>query len=99
MKTIAEIRARRQSLLAQAERQRIALSRQYASLQAPANLAARGIAGILWLKQHPLVIAVASALLVAVRPRQALKLVGRGLVAWRALRTIRGFLKASGISA
>ena len=98
MKSIAEIRARREQLIADAARQRDEFSRNYSTLEGPARLVDRGIGLVGWLRKRPLVVGVVTAVLVVIRPRGALKLAGRGLFAWRALRTIRGFLKETGVT-
>jgi len=92
MKTIAEIRARRERLIAEAARQRRNVAARYVSLRGPASVVASGLNVIDWLRQHPLVIGAAVAAVVVVRPRRALSLAARGVFLWRALRTIRGFL-------
>ncbi|MSQ50712.1 MAG: hypothetical protein EXR28_02365 [Betaproteobacteria bacterium] len=102
MKSIAEIRARRERLLADAARQRDEIARNYrrneSTLQGAAGLVDRGIGFVGWLRKRPLVLGVVTAVLVAIRPRGALKLAGRGLIAWRALRAIKGFLKETGVT-
>jgi hypothetical protein len=96
MKSIAEIRLLRERLVADASRQRHAVAKNYSSLQGPANLLGRGIDMVHWLRRNPLVVGLATAVLVVMRPRGALKLAGRGLVAWRAIQTVRGLFKAIG---
>ena len=93
MKTIAEIRALRESLVAESARQRDAIALRYSSLQGPANAVALGLGALSWLRRHPLVVGAAAAVLVVARPRRALRLAGRGLLVWRSLRAIRGFLR------
>ncbi len=52
--------------------------------------------GVQWLRRHPpLLVAVLVAVLVA-RPRAVLRLVGRGWVAWQALRRWRPALHEAG---
>lgn len=98
MKPIAEIHLHRERLVAEAARQRDVLSENYAGFEGPANVAARGIDVVAWLRKRPLVVGTIAAVLVAIRPRGAMKLAGRGLIAWRAVRSIRGFLKESGVT-
>ena len=96
MKTIAEIRALREPLVAETARQRDTIGRRYSSLQGPANAVALGLGALNWLRRHPLVVGVAAAALVVARPRRALRLAARGLLVWRSLRAIRGFLRQTG---
>ena len=78
--------------------QRVVLAENYAAFQGPANVAARGIDVLGWLGRRPLVVGAIAAVLVVIRPRGALKLAGRGLIAWRAVRSIRGLLKVYGVT-
>ncbi len=100
MKTIAEIRALREQLVAEAARQRAGLAQKYSSLQGPANTVARGLGVVSWLRRHPLVVGAAAAVLVVVvvQPGRALRLAGRGVLLWRSLHAIRGFLKETGVA-
>lgn len=98
MKTIAEIRALREHLVAEAARQRGAIALEYSRLQGPANAAARGLGVVSWLRRHPLVVGAAAVVLVVVQPRRALRLAGRGVLLWRSLRMIRGFLRETGVT-
>ena len=96
MKTIAEIRVLREQLVAEAARQRRAIGLQYSSLRGPANSIARGLGVVSWLRQHPLAVGAAAAMLVVLRPRRALRVAGRGVLIWRSLQTISGFLRKMG---
>ncbi|OGA05391.1 MAG: hypothetical protein A3H35_21790 [Betaproteobacteria bacterium RIFCSPLOWO2_02_FULL_62_17] len=98
MKTIAEIRALREPLVAESARQRDAIGLRYSSLQGPANAVALGLGALSWLRRHPLVVGVAAAVLVVARPRRALRLATRGLILWRLLRAIRDFLRQTGVA-
>ena len=98
MKTIAEIRAQREPLVAQAARQRREIAAGYASLRGPASVVASGLNVIDWLRRHPLVVGAAAAVLVVARPRRALRLAGHGALLWRSLHAIRGFLKETGVA-
>ena len=98
MKSVAEIRARRDGLVAKAARQRAALAVDGAALQEPAQWIARGLCVLDWLRQRPLLVGIAAVAVVVAKPRAVLKTVARGLVAWRAIRTLRGFLKEASVS-
>ena len=93
MSTIAEIRARRELLLAEAARQRQTLTISYAALAGPATVVGAGLNVVAWLRQHPLVVGAAAALAVILRPRRALKFAGRSLALWRTVRTVSSFLQ------
>ena len=98
MKTIAEIRALRKPLVAEATRQRGTIALQFASLQGPADAVARGLDVFDWLRRHPLAVGAAVAVLVVVQPRRALRLAGRGVVLWRSLRMLKGWLREIGVT-
>ena len=96
MKTIAEIRALREPLVAESARQRDAIGRTYSSLRGPANAVALGLGALSWLRRHRWAVGEAAAVLVVARRSRALRLAGRGVIVWRSLRAIRGFLRESG---
>ena len=98
MKTIAEIRSQREQMVAEAARQRDAIALNYVSLQGPANVIGKGLDAVDWLRQNPLVLGAAAAALIAIRPRRALRLAGRGVFVWRSVTSIRNFLRDAGVA-
>lgn len=98
MKTIAEIRARREQMVAEAARQRGAIALQYVSMEGPANVLGKGLDAVDWLRRNPLVLGVAAAVLIVMRPRRALRLASRGVLAWRSVSSIRNFLREAGVA-
>jgi hypothetical protein len=98
MKSIAEIHASRARLVADAARQRRTLATNFSSLRGPANLLGHGLDAACWLRNNPLVVGVATAALVVLRPRGVLKLAGRGLFAWRAIQSVRQYFKAARVT-
>jgi len=97
MKSIAEIRARREALIAAADNQREALAVDFAALKGPARLVGKGLNAIDWLRQNPLVIGIAAAILVVARPRKLFSLATRGVVLWRGLQSLRQLLDKAGV--
>lgn len=95
--TIAEIRARREQITSDIARQRIRLGTHYAGLAGAAGVAERGIGALTWLKNHPLYVGGAAALLVALRPKRMFRLAGKGLAAWRTFTLVRGVLRERGL--
>lgn len=81
-----DIMLQRERLLARCASQREELAVLVRQLNGPLKVADHGVAGLRYLRAHPMLLAVATALLAAVRPRGALKWVQRGFVAWRAYR-------------
>jgi hypothetical protein len=98
MKKIAEIRARRELLIAEASRQRHGLAVQYSAFEGPASVFDVGLNVLGWLRQHPLAVGAIAAALFALRLRRALRLAGHGMFIWRSLRTIQGFLREARVS-
>jgi hypothetical protein len=95
MSRLDEIVQKRERLAARAEEQRRAIAEVLARYSAPLSLADRGFAWANWARQHPVLIAVATAALVAARPRLGLRWAVRGLTLWRtgrfALDLVRTF--------
>lgn len=83
MTRLAEFRTRREQLIARAAVQRAEFVRELRPLSGPIATAGRVFAGITWLRRHPLAMAVAVAVVVAIRPRRILSGVGQGIALWR----------------
>ena len=80
---------RRSQLSERARTQREQLARSLAGTDAAADLLARAFGVIQGIRQQPLVVAAAVALLVALRPRRALGWLMKGWSAWRLYRGAR----------
>jgi len=88
MSRLTDIVRKREYLAARAEEQRRAIGDAFAASRGPLSLADRGFAWANWARQHPVVIAVATAALVAARPRLGLRWAVRGLTLWRTGRFV-----------
>jgi hypothetical protein len=84
---------KRERLLAQCAAQRDELAALMRQLDGPIRLADRGIAGVRYLRDHPVALGALVAVLAVVKRRGLWKWVRRGFVAWRAYREfgISGF--------
>ena len=83
MNRLAELRLRRERLIARSAVQRVELARELAPLSGPIALVERGLSGIVWLRRHPVAIAVGVAVMMVIRPRRILGGVHQGMAAWR----------------
>lgn len=63
--------------------QREELSRAFAPLRAPLTLADKGLHALRYIAQHPVILAGALALAVAVKPKRWLFVLENGWLAWR----------------
>lgn len=88
MSSLAELRLRRERLVARSAVQRVELARELSPLSGPVSLVERGLAGIDWLRRHPVAIALGVAAVVVIRPRRILGGVLEGAAAWRIARTV-----------
>lgn len=89
---LIELSARKQGLQSTAGAQRAELARRLAQLK-PAGAAldrARAVTG--YLRVHPQWILVPCGVLLALRPRRVLALIGPGLAIWRVWRQVRALL-------
>jgi hypothetical protein len=84
---------RKERLLARCEGQRAAMAESYRRWQAPARIIDRGWAAAQFLRTHPAVLAVGVAAALVMGRRNVFTWVGRGLVAWRAWRSLAGWLR------
>jgi hypothetical protein len=83
---LVDIMVKRERLLAQCADQRDDLEMLAQQLDGPLQVADRVIAGVHYLRRHPVVAGAAVALLAVVQRRSLWKWVQRGLVVWRAYR-------------
>jgi hypothetical protein len=91
---IAELAARREALIAEAEAQRAQAARVGAEIRAGLGFVERGTALLRTLRRKPLAIGVALATVtfLIARPRAAVKWLGYGLGAYSLLRRVRHLL-------
>jgi YqjK-like protein len=95
MSRLDELARRRERLIGRASEQRAAITESLAGCRRVLSVADRGLAWGQWAREHPVVIAMATAALVALRPRLGLRWVVRALSLWRtgrfALDLVRTF--------
>jgi hypothetical protein len=86
---LLELAERRARLVEQARTQRAQLARGLAGTDAAGAVLARAFRVVEEIRQQPLIVAAAVALLVALRPRRALGWLMKGWSAWRLYRGAR----------
>ena len=84
-----EIVRKRERLLARCDAQRSELTAQVRQWEGPLKVADRAVAGIKYLRNHPLVLGAAVAVLAVIQRRRWWRWVQRGFVLWRAYRAFR----------
>lgn len=80
---LAQLAARRQQLVAQAAAQRAGLSNELAPWRARLAVVDRGVAGIRYIRRHPVLMMGAALVLAALRLRLTGKWLQRGLLMWQ----------------
>ena len=97
-KRLIELHLQRGRLLERISTQRILLAQQVAPLRStfdlPDRVAMRWQQGQEFVRQHPLVMTLAVASLLLLRPAPLLRWTQRGLVVWKAWRSLRQFVPA-----
>lgn len=88
--TLLRIAVRRERIIAQAASQRGTLAQNVEPWRMPLALADQGITALRYLKRHPGGIVGVAVLLVALRPGRIATWLGRGLVSWQLLQSLRG---------
>jgi len=84
-----EVMRERERLLARCNAQRGEIAALVGQLEGPLAIADRAIAGINYLRQHPLILGVLVAVLAIVQRRGWWGWAQRGFVLWRAYRAFR----------
>ena len=83
---LAEIRARREYLIAKSAAQRDQVAQLMAPWHKPLEVAGRGVAAAHYIRQHPAALVLAVAALALLAPRRALRWARRGFLIWRGYR-------------
>lgn len=83
---LAEIRLRRERLIAKAAAQRDEVALRLDSWRAPLAVADRGATAVQYVRAHPGALALALIVLAALSPRRALRWARRGVIFWRGYR-------------
>jgi hypothetical protein len=84
MKRLAELEARRATLLAQAAHERSSLRDSLDSLGTPLRVADRAYRMVRWVQRHPVATAASAAGMAALGRRKPLSLARYAFIAWRA---------------
>ena len=87
-----ELLARQQALRLRSAQLRLSLKEQTQVLQRPLALADSAQTGLYWLYRHPAVPIGAAALLLVLRPKQALVWAGRAWQTWEGYQRVKDWL-------
>ena len=91
-KKLASIAERRQLLVAQAEQQRVSLTKNIQPLQGGLALADKSLNIVRYVKKHPILIMGLVSLIGLLRPMRAAKWMRRSWIASLAIRGLRAWL-------
>lgn len=89
---LLELATRRGALQSRIAGQRAALAEHVEPLEALLRVGDQGVAGLAWLKRHPLAVGAAAALLAVFKPRRTWRWAQRGFVVWRGWKGLRSTL-------
>jgi hypothetical protein len=89
-KKLNRLAERRERLVIRAAEQRVALAQNIEPYRMPLALADRGINALHYIRSHPEWLVGVVVLLAALRPGRVGKWLGRGLVTWQTMYTLRG---------
>lgn len=89
---MAEIARRKERLVAACARERAGLGEALAAWQVPIAAVDRGISATRFLAAHPVAVAAGLVIVAVLGRRGLLRWAGRGLVVWRAWRTVRALV-------
>jgi hypothetical protein len=85
---LLQIRLRRERLIAKAAAQRESLAHDVDALSPVIGVVDRGIAGAMWLREHPAVLLVAGGVMLVLRPRRTLRWSFRAFSLWQGYRQL-----------
>lgn len=91
---LIQLAERRATLVARAEAQRNDIARAAVPWSIGLSFVDRALEGIRYLKENPVLVAGAVAVLAVFRPRRALVWLRRGWVAWRTVNAVKRRLNA-----
>ena len=83
---LAEIRARRERLVARSAAQRDEVALLLSPWRGPLQVADRGLVAVDYVRAHPSIVVVAAAALVILAPRRAFRWAKRAFALWRGYR-------------
>lgn len=90
---VIECARRKERLIARAQRQRSEIAAGLRRWEQPMSVIERGISIARYLKAHPVLVVVAVAAAAVLGRRNFTRWIGSGLVAWRAWRSMRGWMR------
>jgi YqjK-like protein len=90
----AQIRARRERLIAKADLQREEFAREVTVWQPAIGVLDRALAGYAWIRAHPEILVAAGAVLLVLRPRRTLRWSLRLYSVWQTYRRFSAKLSA-----
>ncbi len=93
---LLELARRHGALKARIDAQRLQLARHAAPLERALSGGDKALAGVEWLKQHPLVVGAGVTALVVAKPKRAWRWARRGIVVWRGWKSVKNLLAKVG---
>lgn len=93
---LIELARRKERLIARAEQQRIAIAVTCLKWRKPLGVVDRGVAIAHFLKAHPLVLGAGLAVAAVIGRRNLLRWAGRGVLVWRAWRSVHAWMRKFG---
>lgn len=93
---LLELATRHGALKARIDAQRLQLTRHAEPLEQALANGDKLVAGIEWLKQHPLAVGLGVTALVVAKPKRAWRWARRGVVVWRGWRSVKKLLAKAG---
>lgn len=90
---LLDLALKKQRLLMASAAQREQLALHAAGVQPLFSGADKVVTGLLWLRQHPLLIAASSAAVFILRPRFLVRLATRGYSTWQLIQAFRGRIR------
>ncbi len=91
--TLIELARRKERLIARAENQRTEIAAAFERWRKPAGVLDRGIAVAEFLRAHPVLLAAGLAAAAALGRRNLMRWVASGMIAWRAWRSVQGWVR------
>jgi hypothetical protein len=88
-----DVALRKERLIARSEGQRTLIAEACRRWREPARVIDRAWAGATYLRAHPALIAIGVAAAMILGRRSLFRWAGRGLVAWRAWRSVAGWVR------
>ena len=90
---LLDFAGRKERLIARAAQQRAEIAAAVLRWDKPISVLDRGLAAARFLKEHPLVVVAASTAVIVLGRRNLLRWTGRGLIAWRAWRSVNAWTR------